>query len=106
MKLYDSVMAPNPRRVRIFLAEKGISVPTCRSTSARPRIARPSTWPRTRSAACRSSSSTTARSSTESVAICVYFEELHPQPPLLGVDARDKAFVEMWQRRMELGAAL
>ena len=39
----------------------------------------------------------------ESVAICLYFEGLHPSPPLLGVDARDKAFVEMWQRRMELG---
>jgi len=38
---------------------------------------------------------------TESVAICRYFEELHPQPPLLGTDARDKAIVEMWNRRME-----
>ena len=37
----------------------------------------------------------------ESVAICRYFEETHPQPPLMGVDARDRAIVEMWQRRME-----
>jgi glutathione S-transferase len=39
---------------------------------------------------------------SESVAICRYFEELYPQPPLMGVDALDKARVEMWQRRMEM----
>jgi glutathione S-transferase len=39
---------------------------------------------------------------TESVAICRYFEELHPQPPLFGQGALGKAQVEMWQRRMEL----
>jgi len=38
----------------------------------------------------------------ESVAICRYFEETHPQPPLMGMDAKDRALVEMWQRRMEL----
>ena len=37
----------------------------------------------------------------ETGAICRYFEELHPAPPLLGVDAQDKAVVEMWNRRME-----
>jgi glutathione S-transferase len=36
------------------------------------------------------------------VAICRYFEELHPDPPLLGIDAVDRAVVEMWNRRMEL----
>jgi len=38
----------------------------------------------------------------ESVAICRYFEDLHPQPALVGVDAKDRAVVEMWNRRMEL----
>jgi glutathione S-transferase len=42
----------------------------------------------------------------ESVAICRYFEELHPDPPLMGTDAKDKAFVEMWQRRMELNVLM
>ena len=37
----------------------------------------------------------------ESVAICRYFEELQPEPPLMGTDAKDRALVEMWQRRME-----
>ncbi len=38
---------------------------------------------------------------TESVAICRYFEEIHPEPPLMGRDTVDKAIVEMWNRRME-----
>lgn len=37
----------------------------------------------------------------ESVAICRYFEEVHPEPPLMGTDARDRAMVAMWNRRME-----
>ncbi len=37
----------------------------------------------------------------ESMAICKYLEEMHPEPPLLGRDPLDKAMVEMWQRRME-----
>jgi len=40
---------------------------------------------------------------SESVAICRYFEEVQPDPPLMGRDARERAIVEMWQRRMELG---
>ena len=40
---------------------------------------------------------------SESVAICRYFEELQPEPPLLGRDGRERAIVEMWNRRMELG---
>src|SRR5262249_44218907 len=38
----------------------------------------------------------------ESVAICRYFEEIRPDPPLMGTNAKDRAVVEMWQRRMEL----
>jgi glutathione S-transferase len=43
---------------------------------------------------------------TESVAICRYFEELQPSPPLMGRDAKEKALVEMWQRRVELQGML
>jgi glutathione S-transferase len=42
----------------------------------------------------------------ESVAICRYFEETQPSPPLMGTDAKDRALVEMWQRRMEFEIAL
>ena len=46
-------------------------------------------------------SSTTARSSRESIAICRYFEQLHPEPPLFGTGAKEMAVVEMWERRIE-----
>ena len=102
MKIYDSQTAPNPRRVRIFLAEKGIQVPyeqvdivKADNRSAEFRRKNPlGTLPvlELDDGSCIA----------ESVAICRYFEETHPQPPLMGTDARDRAVVEMWQRRMEL----
>ena len=101
MKLYDSRTAPNPRRVRIFLAEKGISVPVeevdivsaqNRSAEFRAKNAM-GTLP-----VLELDDGTTI---AESVAICRYFEELQPEPPLMGTDAKDRAAIEMWQRRME-----
>jgi glutathione S-transferase len=101
MKIYDSRTAPNPRRVRIFLAEKGINVPyeevdivNAVNRGADFRKKNPlGTLPvlELDDGTCIS----------ESVAICRYFEEQQPEPPLMGVDARDRAIVEMWQRRME-----
>lgn len=102
MKLFDGGRAPNPRRVRIFLAEKGITVPTV---------------PVDMGAMEHRGADVTARNPlqrlpvlelddgavlTESVAICRYFEELHPEPALFGRSALGKAQVEMWQRRIEL----
>ena len=103
MKLYDSVMAPNPRRVRIFLAEKGITVPTEQVDIAKAANRAPEYLAKNPLGGVPILELDDGSILTESVAICLYFEGLHPQPPLLGVDARDKAFVEMWQRRMELG---
>jgi glutathione S-transferase len=102
MKIYDSKMAPNPRRVRVFLAEKGIDVPYEQVDIAQAE---------NRSATFRAKNPMgglpvleldDGTCIAESVAICRYFEETQPQPPLMGVDAKDKAVVEMWQRRMEL----
>ena len=103
MKLYDNVMAPNPRRVRIFLAEKGITVPTEQVDIAKAANRSPEYLAKNPLGGVPILELDDGSILTESVAICLYFEGLHPQPPLLGVDARDKAFVEMWQRRMELG---
>ena len=103
MKLYDSVMAPNPRRVRIFLAEKGITVPTEQVDIAKAANRAPEYLAKNPLGGVPILELDDGAILTESVAICAYFEGLHPQPPLLGIDARDKAFVEMWQRRMELG---
>jgi len=103
MLLYDNALAPNPRRVRIFLAEKGITVPTVQVDIAKAGNRAPEYLAKNPLGGVPILELDDGSILAESVAICVYFEQLHPQPPLLGVDARDKAFVEMWQRRMELG---
>lgn len=101
MKLYDGGRVPNARRVRIFLAEKGLSVPMIPVDLGKKE---------------HKSSDFTARNPlqrvpvlelddgtviTESVAICRYFEEQHPEPALFGTGAVGKALVEMWNRRAE-----
>ena len=102
MKLFDGGKAPNPRRVRIFLAEKGVEVPLVpvdmgamghRSQEITERN------PLQRLPVLELDDGTIL---TESVAICRYFEELHPEPALFGEGALGKARVEMWQRRMEM----
>ena len=102
MKLYDGGRAPNLRRVRIFLAEKGVSVPiepvnlgalehkTPQYTAINPLQRVP---------ALVLDDGTVI---TESIAICRYFEALNPQPPLFGRDGREAALIEMWNRRLEL----
>jgi len=102
MKLYDSTLAPNPRRVRIFLAEKGVTVPVVPVDIAKAENRLPEFLAKNPMGGVPVLELDDGSFLAESVAICRYFEELHPQPPLLGVDAKDRAFVEMWQRRMEL----
>ena len=103
VKLYDSKLAPNPRRVRIFLAEKGISVPTIQVDIGPVRENRKPPYieknPLGGTPMLELDDGTCI---AESVAICRYFEETHPNPPLMGGDATDRAVVEMWQRRVEL----
>ncbi len=102
MKIYSSTVAPNPRRVRIFLAEKGIEVPyedvdISAAVNRKPEFRR-NINPMGEVPVLELDDGTHI---AESVAICRYFEELHPDPPLFGVGARERALVEMWNRRME-----
>jgi glutathione S-transferase len=102
MKLFDGGRAPNPRRVRVFLAEKGISVPLVpidMGALEHRQDAVSSRNPLRRLPVLELDDGTVI---TESVAICRYFEELHPEPALFGQGAVGRALVEMWQRRMEL----
>lgn len=102
MKLVEFSRTPNSRRVRIFLAEKGIEIQTEQVDLGElehkePQFAALNPLQRVPvlvmdDGFCLS----------ESVAICRYFEEIQPNPPLFGRDARDRAIIEMWQRRMEL----
>ena len=102
MKIYDSQTAPNPRRVRIFLAEKGITVPYEQVNIVTAENRSPAFRGKNPLGTLPVLELDDGTCIAESVAICRYFEETHPQPPLMGVDARDRALVEMWQRRMEL----
>ena len=101
MKLYDSKMAPNPRRTRIFLAEKGIDVPTEQVDMMKMEHRTPEYTainPLQRMPALVLDDGTVI---TESLAICRYFEVLQPEPPLFGVGPKESALVEMWSRRVE-----
>ena len=102
MKLYDSKMAPNPRRTRIFLAEKGISVPTEQVDMTTMQHKTPEYTainPLQRMPSLVLDDGTVI---TESIAICRYFEALQPEPPLFGTGATEIATVEMWNRRCEI----
>lgn len=101
MKLFDGGKAPNPRRVRVFLAEKGIEVPLVPVDMTalghrEEEVTRRN--PLQRLPVLELDDGTVL---TESVAICRYFEELHPEPALFGRGALGRARVEMWQRRLE-----
>ena len=101
MKLYDGGRAPNPRRVRIFLAEKGIAVPTEQSDLGalqHKSDAYRAINPVQRVPALELDDGTVIG---ESIAICRYFEALQPEPPLFGRDPKERAVVEMWERRVE-----
>lgn len=102
MKLYDSKIAPNPRRVRIFLAEKELEVPTVQVDIAKAENRSPEFLKKNPLGGLPVLELDDGTYLAESVAICRYFEETKPNPPLLGTDPKDRALVEMWQRRMEL----
>jgi glutathione S-transferase len=102
MKLYvDAGRAPNPRRVRIFLAEKGVTLPTEAvdlGAQAHKAPAYRAINPMQRLPALVLDDGTVI---AESIAICRYIEALHPRPPLFGEGALEQALIEMWQRRVE-----
>jgi glutathione S-transferase len=101
MKLYDGGRAPNPRRVKVFLAEKAITVPTEQvdlGQLAHKSPAYAAINPLQRVPALELDDGTVI---CESIAICRYFERLHPEPPLFGQGPKDMAMVEMWERRLE-----
>ncbi len=106
MKLYDLKVAANPRRVRIFLAEKGIEVETVQvdlrgADNLKQEFTDMNPFGRVPVLELDDGSYL-----SESVAICRYFEELNPEPALFGSGARERARVEMWQRRAELSFLL
>ena len=102
MKLYDGGRAPNPRRTRIFLAEKNIQLPMEQVDLGAMQHRSPAyaaVNPLMRVPALVLDDGIVI---TESIAICRYFEALQPDPPLFGRGALQIAQIEMWNRRLEL----
>jgi len=102
MKLYQSNTSPNSRRVRIYLAEKGISMPIVPvDLAAREQFsdAYAAINPRRVVPTLVLDDGTAIG---EVSAILRYLEEVHPEPPLLGTTAKNKAQIAMWERRAEL----
>src|SRR6202161_4806469 len=101
MKLYQSNTSPNSRRVRIFLAEKGISIPIVPvDLAAREQFSDSYAAINPR----RVVPTLVLDDGTgigEVPAILRYLEETHPEPPLLGTTPKNKAQVTMWERRAE-----
>ena len=101
MKLYDFGRAPNPRRVRIYLAEKGIAVPMEQidlGAMQHKTAAYAAINPLRQVPVLMLDDGTVI---AESIAICRYFEVLNPSPPMFGTGALEQAMVEMWSRRLE-----
>ena len=103
MRIIETRTAPNPRRVRIFLAEKQIAVPfeeveIMQGELRTPEFSSMNPWQRVPVLILDDGTAI-----AESVAICRYFEELQPEPALFGRGAVGRALVEMWSRRVELG---
>jgi glutathione S-transferase len=102
MKILQTKTAPNPRRVRIFLAEKGIEVPFEELDILKglktPEFTRLNPFQRVPVLVLDDGTSI-----AETMAICRYFEETKPEPALFGKGAKQRALTEMWNRRMELG---
>jgi glutathione S-transferase len=101
MKLYDFALAPNPRRVRMFLAEKSVEIPLVQVNTREREQFEESFKAKNPLCTVPVLELDDGTCISESVAICRYIEELHPEPPLMGTDAKDKAIVEMWNRNVE-----
>ncbi|HLH76664.1 MAG TPA: glutathione S-transferase [Candidatus Binataceae bacterium] len=102
MKLYNHSMAPNPRRVRMFAAEKGIKLEQEEVDIFAGHNRTPQFLAKNPSGGLPVLELDDGAHLAETVAISRYLESLYPEPNLFGRDAREQAFVEMWNRRMEL----
>ena len=102
MLLYDAPNpAPNPRRVRIFLAEKGIEIPTSELSIIKGEHKAPEFTAKYPQGQLPVLELDDGRILGESISICRYVEALHPAPALFGTDALSIAEVDMWVRRVE-----
>lgn len=103
MKIYDFALAPNPRRLRIFVAEKGLKIPVEQVDIFTGQNRTPEMLAKNPAGGLPVLELDDGSHLAESVAICRYIEGLHPEPNLMGTNSREQAEIEMWNRRVELG---
>ena len=101
MKLYNSNRAPSPRRVRIFLAEKGVSIPCVEVDLAKLDHKTPEFSALNPFETIPILELDDGTRIAETIAICRYIEALWPEPNLFGLTALEQATIEMWQRQLE-----
>jgi len=101
MRLYNS-LGPNPRCVRMFMAEKGITLPTIELDILGAENRRPPYTDKNPGGQMPSLELDNGGTLAETVAICEYLEEKHPTPALIGATPEERAETRMWQRRVEL----
>jgi glutathione S-transferase len=101
MKLYDAPIAPNPRRVRVFLAEKQLEIPLVQVDMGKLEHQQEAFTAKNPFQMLPILELDDGTIISESVAICRYLEELHPEPALFGRGALAKAQVDMWNRILE-----
>ena len=101
MRLFDSI-GPNPRVVRMFLAEKGLVVPVETVDLAAGENRLPDHLARNPHGQMPTLELDDGSFLSETVAICEYIEELHPAPPLIGSNPQERAEARMWRQRVDL----
>src|SRR5689334_1268651 len=101
MKFYNS-LGPNPRCVRMFMAEKGISIPSTEVNLMAADNRKPPYTDRNPGGQMPALELDNGSTLAETVAICEYLEEKNPTPALVGTTAEERAETRMWQRRIEL----
>jgi glutathione S-transferase len=101
MKFYDCATAPSPRRVRIFLAEKGITLPTIQVDLRNGEQFTPAFRAINPDCTVPALAFDDGTVIADAVAICHYIEELHPAPPLIGTTPQERAAVIALNRQIE-----
>jgi glutathione S-transferase len=106
MKLYDFAGAPNPKKLRVYLAEKGITIPVVPVDIVTGENRRPEFLAKNPLGGLPVLELDDGTILTESLAIIEYLEELHPEPPMIGRTPLERARVRELERICELGVLL
>src|SRR5262244_3673855 len=103
MKIYDFAGAPNPKKLRVYLAEKGINVPMEQVDIISGQNRQPEFLKKNPMGGLPVLEMDDGSHLSESLAIMEYFEELHPEPPMIGKTPQERAHVRALERIADLG---